>query len=63
MNVYQEITNDHGREKHCTASDNSAEYILTSAMAHDAYNNYIDRYGRQPSAQWYRRNFQFARTK
>lgn len=28
MNIYQEITNDHGHEKYCAASDNNAEYIL-----------------------------------
>ncbi len=51
MNIYQEITNGHGREKHCAASDNNAEYILTSAMSHDAYNDYVNRYNRQPSAR------------
>ena len=63
MNIYQEITNDHGSAKSCTASDNNAEYILTSAMAHDAYNDYVDQYNRQPSARWYHRHFQFNRIK
>lgn len=61
MRIYQEITNDHGYVKSCSARDNNAEYRLTSARAHDDYNWYVDYYGRQPSSKWFNRHFRFER--
>ena len=60
-NIYKEITSDRGYQKHCSASDNSATYILTSASAHDMYDEFVDKYGRAPSSQWYRKHFNFER--
>lgn len=61
MRTYQEITDDKGYEKKCWASNNWAAYILTSARAHDMYHNYIERYSRNPTAQWFNRHFRFRR--
>ena len=47
----------------CYASDNMAEYQLTSAYAHDLHTEYIERYDREPSAAWYNRHFNFTRIK
>lgn len=63
MRVYKEVTCDHGYSKVCRASDNNADYIITSAQGHDLYNDYIDRYGRQPSSRWYNKHFYFDRKK
>lgn len=60
-NIFKEVTNDKGYQKPCYASDNSATYILSSAYAHDMYSEFVDKYGRIPSAQWYRKNFNFER--
>lgn len=61
MTTFREITNDHGYEKHVFASDNNAEYILTSAFAKDRYTMYVDRYDREPSSKWYNKYFRFER--
>lgn len=59
--IYKEVTNDRGYQLPCYASNNSATYILTSSYAHDMYSEFVDKYGRIPSAQWYRKNFNFMR--
>ena len=59
--IYKEVTDDRGYQSHCHASNNSATYILTSANAHDMYSEFVDKYGRVPSSQWYRRHFDFER--
>lgn len=58
---FLEITNDRGVRLTCGASNNNAEYILTSARARDAYHEYVDRYDRLPSSKWYRSHFAFER--
>ena len=60
-NIYKEVTNDRGYQKYCYASNNAATYILTSAYAHDMYSEFVDKYGRIPSARWYHRHFNFER--
>lgn len=60
-NTYKEITSDKGCKWYCYATDNSATYILTSSLAHDRYLSYAHKYGRIPSAQWYRKHFNFER--
>ncbi len=59
--IYKEVTDDRGYQSHCHASDNFATYILTSASAHDMYDEFVDKYGRVPSSQWYRKHFNFER--
>lgn len=59
--TYKEVTNDNGYRSYCHASDNYATYILTSAHAHDMYHEFVDKYERIPSSQWYRKNFNFER--
>lgn len=61
MNIYKEITNDHGCPRQCNASDNFAVYILTSALAHDLYHEFVEKYDRIPTAAWYNRHFEFER--
>ena len=61
--IFAETTKDKGVTKRCTASDNAAEYLLTSAYAHDLHANYLERYNREPSARWYNRHFNFKRIK
>ena len=56
MNTFIEDTNDKGYEKRVYARDNNATYILTSAWMHDRYDDYIERYGKNPTAAWYRRH-------
>lgn len=63
MRIYREVTDDHGCAMRVGASDNCAEYILTSAMAKDMRNDYLRKYDRIPSAAWYRRHFRFKRVK
>lgn len=63
MRVYKEITDDCGYAMTCTASDNFATYIITSAYGHDLLNDYKRRYERRPSSRWYNRHFQFKRIK
>ena len=58
-NIYKEVTNDRGYKWERYASNNSATYILTSAYAHDMYSEFVDKYNRIPSAQWYRKHFNF----
>lgn len=58
-NIFKEVTNDRGYQRPCYASNNSATYILTSAYAHDMYFEFVDKYNRIPSAQWYRKHFNF----
>ena len=60
-NIYKEVTNDRGYQAYRYASNNAATYILTSAYAHDMYFEFVDKYGRIPSAQWYRKHFNFER--
>ena len=60
-NIYKEVTNDRGCQTYRYASNNAATYILTSAYAHDMYSEFVDKYGRIPSAQWYRKHFNFER--
>ena len=59
--IYKEVANDRGYKKYCYASNNSATYILTSSYAHDMYSEFVDKYGRIPSSQWYHRYFNFER--
>lgn len=61
MRIYREITNDRGCMQCCGASDNFAEYQLTSAYAKDLRREYEERYNRQPSSAWYNRHFRFDR--
>ena len=60
-NIYKEVTNDRGCQTYRYASNNAATYILTSAYAHDMYSEFVDKYGRIPTAQWYRKHFDFER--
>ena len=60
-NIYKEVTNDKGCKTYRYASNNAATYILTSAYAHDMYSEFVQKYDRIPSAQWYRRHFDFER--
>lgn len=57
--IYHEITPDKGQRQICSARDNFAIYILTSARMHDLHADYIDRYGRLPLAKWYHRHAKF----
>lgn len=57
--VFQEITTDHGCAMRYTASDNNAEYVITSARGHDMVADYHGKYCRQPSAKWFNRHFRF----
>ena len=59
--IYKEVTNDRVYQLPCYASNNAATYILTSAYAHDMYHEFVGKYGRIPSSQWYRRHFDFER--
>ena len=59
MRVFIEDTSDRGWEKKVHASNNNATYILTSAQMHDLYQDYVDRYGKLPTAAWYHRYAQF----
>lgn len=59
MRTYREITTDKGWEMTRRASDNKADYILTSARMHDLYNDYIAKYDRIPTAAWYRKHAEF----
>ncbi len=63
MRVYKENTSDHGYIKKCYASDNNAEYQLTSARAHDLHSDYLEQYNREPSAGWFNKRFSFTRIK
>lgn len=63
MRIYREKTNDHGIMRKCYASDNYAEYQLTSAYAHDAINDYLYKFSRLPTSRWYNRHFRFERIK
>lgn len=63
MRIYKENTSDRGCIKTCTASDNFAEYQLTSAYAHDLYTDFVERYNRVPSSNWYNKHFSFTRIK
>lgn len=63
MRIFKEITSDHGIKQRCFASDNKAEYILTSAMAHDMYTDYLEKYCTNPSSRWYNKHFRFERLK
>lgn len=56
---FYEHTSDHGYKKTAYASNNRAEYILTSAMAHDMYNEYLWKFGRHPHSSWFHRHFSF----
>ena len=60
-NIYKEITSDRGYKTYRYASNNSATYILTSAYGHDMYSEFVEKYGRIPSAQLYRKHFNFKR--
>ena len=53
MKTYQEITRDKGAAKTAYASNSNDEFILTSAMAKDMYNEFVDNNGRYPSRAWY----------
>lgn len=59
MKVYKEITEDRGWAMRRGASNNFATYILTSAYAHDLYNDYVKKYERAPTSQWLNRHFSF----
>lgn len=63
MNIYKEITEDNGIRQSCSARDNLATYIVTSAHAHDLIREYIRKYDRLPSAKWYNKHFNFKKTK
>jgi hypothetical protein len=59
MKIFKEITDDHGTPARVAASNNRAEYILTSAHAKDMRDAYLRKWNRLPSSSWYRRNFRF----
>ena len=62
--TYIECTGDRGCAKECSASDNWATYILTSARMKDLLSEYQYKYGsRWPSSQWYHRHARFEETK
>lgn len=66
MHVFKEVTNDHGCPRKCYASDNQAEYILTSAQGKDQLAEYERRYGPgcdYPSSKWYNKHFNWERLK
>lgn len=59
--VYKELTNDKGIARNYHARDNWATYIITSASGHDEVELYKERYGKQPTANWFNRHFIFER--
>lgn len=59
MKKFKEITTDRGVPQTRYASDNNADYILTSAYMKDLYRDYVERYNRFPAARWYRRHASF----
>lgn len=61
MRTYKEVTADKGWEMKGYASDNNATYILTSARAHDMYDDFEERYARHPTSRWFNRHFMFER--
>lgn len=61
--TFYEITPDHGYPQTCYASNNAAEYIITSAIGHDLHSDYMRKYHRNPTSAWYRRHFSFKRVK
>lgn len=61
--TFKEISNDNRYLRYCFANDNNATYILTSARSHDLHDDYIEKFDRRPSSQWYRRHFQFEKVK
>lgn len=61
MNTYKEVTTDNGAPITCNASNNTANYILTSARAKDMHDDYLDKYNRLPSPSWFNRHFNFKR--
>lgn len=63
MRIYKENTTDHGYIKKCSASNNLAEYQLTSARAHDLIFEYLEKYNRYPSSKWFNNHFSFTRIK
>lgn len=63
MKVFKEITDDHGCAMKCSAADNFATYIITSAYGHDNINDYERKFNRLPSSRWYNRHFQFKQIK
>ena len=63
MRIYKEVTTDNGIKKTCYASNNNAEYIMTSTMAHDMVNEFTQKHERWPSSSWYNSNFRFRRIK
>lgn len=63
MRVYKEITDDNGAAKRCHASNNFAEYVLTSAEGRDLYDAYLNKYERLPGSSWFNRHFSFRRVK
>lgn len=58
---FYERTNDNGYKMRCWANNNNAEYILTSARAHDLMNDFREKYGRMPHSSWFHRHFSFER--
>lgn len=61
--TFKEVTTDNGYAKKCYASDNQAEYIITSAMGHDLVFEFEEKFQRQPTSRWYNRHFRFERIK
>lgn len=59
MRTFNEVTGDRGYRMRCSARDNNAEYVITSAYGHDLVNAYKEHYDRLPSARWYHRHFNF----
>lgn len=63
MRRYKEITADNSASVKAYAIDNEAEYTLTSARAKDIYRDYIETYGKNPTAKWLNKNFRFERVR
>lgn len=57
--TFYEETADRKYPKSCSASNNSANYVLWSANAHDMYTDYVAKYNRLPSSRWYNKYFSF----
>lgn len=63
MYKYQEVTNDNGTFEVAYASDNNADYYLTSARAKDLMTEFRMKHDRYPTARWLNAHIRFKRVK
>ena len=62
-NVYLEVTSDNHYPISAYAENNQARYILISAMAHDMYYEFREKYRRDPHSSWFHKHFEFTKKK